>query len=102
MVPKTQQSCPANNIYRLLRAVNIIKEKRCGKIKGRTCEDGSLQSTYIPLEEAVLPTIALESLFVSLFIGVHEGIAVHRFNFTGAYLHSSLPNDKVVHIKFES
>ena len=49
----------------------------------------------------MLPTITLEALFVSLLIGAHEGIAVHRFNFTGAYLHSSLPNDKVVRMKFE-
>ena len=26
-----------------LEAVNIIAEKRCGKIKGRTCTDGSKQ-----------------------------------------------------------
>ena len=26
-----------------LNAVNLIKEKRCGKIKGRTCANGSTQ-----------------------------------------------------------
>ena len=26
---------------RALRAINLIKEKRCGKIKGRTVADGS-------------------------------------------------------------
>ena len=50
----------------------------------------------------MLPTITLEALFVSLLIGAHEGIAVQSFDVTGAYLHASLPNDRVVHIKFES
>ena len=34
--------------YIALRYVNLIKEKRCGKIKGRTCTDGSHRRTYIP------------------------------------------------------
>ena len=29
---------------RALEAVNLIKKKRCGKIKGRTCADGSKQN----------------------------------------------------------
>jgi len=33
------------------RAMNLIKEKRCGKIKGRTYVDGRKQSSYIPKEE---------------------------------------------------
>ena len=45
--------------YRALRAVKHIKEKWCGKIKGRTCADGSRHHTYIPREEATSQTIAL-------------------------------------------
>ena len=54
--------------YGALRAVNLNKEKRWGKIKGRTCAYEIRQRTYIPLEEATLPTIALETLFASLLI----------------------------------
>ena len=43
----------------LLRAVNLIKEKLCGKIKGRTCADGQKQRKYISQEEATLPTVLL-------------------------------------------
>ena len=87
--------------YRAIRAVNLIKEKLCGKIKGRTCADGSCQCIYIPIEEETLQTIALESLFVSLLIDDHKGRSVHTFDVPGAYLHGSLPNDKVAHMKFE-
>ena len=40
-----------------LRAINLIKEKRDGKIKGRCCSDGSGQRKYVPREEASSPTI---------------------------------------------
>ena len=30
-----------------LEAVNLIKEKLCGNIKGRECENGSLQKRYL-------------------------------------------------------
>ena len=48
-----------------------------------------------------MPTIALEALFVSLLIDAHEGRSVQTFDVPGAYIHASLPDDKVVHMKFE-
>ena len=87
--------------YRAIRSVTLSKEKRCDKIKGRTCADGSCQRTYIPREESTPPTIVLEALFLSLLIDTHEGIAVQTVDVPGAYLHTSLTDDKVVHMKFE-
>ena len=92
---------PCQEKYRALRAVKLIKEKRCGKIKGRMCADGSRQSTYIPRKGAMSLTIALEALFASLFIDAQEGRAVHTFDVPVEYLHSSLIYDKVLHMKFE-
>ena len=66
------------------------------------CADGSLQRTYIPREESTSPAIAPKSLFALLLIDVHEGIEVHTFDVPGAYLHASLPDYKVAHMKFES
>ena len=34
---------PGQQKRRALRAINLIKEKRCGKLKGRTVADGSVQ-----------------------------------------------------------
>ena len=39
---------------RALEAVNLIKKKRCGKIKGRTCADGSKQKRFLKLESRFL------------------------------------------------
>ena len=38
---------------RALEAVNIIAEKRCGKIKGRTCADGSKQKRFLGQNETI-------------------------------------------------
>ena len=46
-------------------------------------------------------TIVLEALFASLLINSHEGRAVQTFDVPGEYIHASLPDDKVVHMKFE-
>ena len=67
-----------------LRAINLIKEKCCGKIKGRTCADGSTQRKYVPREEASSPTIALESLMALLMINAHEERDVTIFVVPGA------------------
>ena len=44
----------------------IIREMRCGKIKGRVVADGSKQQGVVPKENAALPNIQLESLTMPL------------------------------------
>ena len=50
---------------RALQAINLIKLKRCGKVKGRTCADGSVQRGYISKEDSLSPTISLQALFTT-------------------------------------
>ena len=83
-----------------LRVINVIKKKRCGKIKGRTCADGSSQRKYVPREEASSPTIALESLMALLMINAHEERDVAIFDVPGAYLHADI-GGKFVLLKIE-
>ena len=66
-----------------LRAINLIKEKRSGKLKGRTCADGRPQICYITKEDASSPTISLEDFFTRLIIDAHEGIYVGILDVTG-------------------
>ena len=40
-------------------------------------------------------------IFASLLINAHDGRAVPKFKVPVANIHASLPNDKVVHMKFE-
>ena len=59
-----------------LRVINFMKEKRSGKLKGRTCSYGRPQRCYITKEDTSPLTIYLEYLFTSLIIDAYEGRAV--------------------------
>ena len=55
-----------------LNAINLIKEKGNGDIKGRTIANGKMQEKCLNKEETSSPTIAVELLFMSLCIDLHE------------------------------
>ena len=84
-----------------LRAINSIKEKRSGKLKGRKCADGQPHRCYITKEDASLPTISLEALFTILIINAHEGIFVEILDVPGEYINADMPEDKFVQLKIE-
>ena len=44
----------------------FLKEKHTGQIKGRVCADGWSQRTYMQKEDTSSPTVAIESLFISV------------------------------------
>ena len=77
-----------------LDAVNLIKEKRTGEIKGRTCANGSKQHLYLKENESVAsPTVSLEGLITLLIIDAYEGRDVSSFDVPGAYLHAIMPSE---------
>ena len=85
-----------------LDAVNIIKEKRDRRVKGRTCANGSKQRQYLKQYESVAsPTVSLESFLTTLLIGVHEGRNFIYFDVPGAFLQSEMAHDKTCFTKVE-
>jgi hypothetical protein len=78
-----------------LRAINLIKEKRCGRIKGRTCADGRPQRGLYTKEQTASPTVSTDALMLSLMIDALEQRDVATADVTGAYLHADM-NDFVV------
>ena len=84
---------------RALRAINLIKEKRNGVLKGRTVADGRAQIDYVPKEEATSPALGHETYIVTAVIDAREGRDVELFDVPGAYLHAIF--DKFVLLKFE-
>ena len=76
---------------RALDAVNLIKKKRCGKIKGKTCADGSKQKYFLRHNESISsPTVSLEGIIGLLLIGAHEGRDVAIFDVPGSYLQAEM------------
>ena len=88
---------PREELTKALDAVNLIKLKRCGKVKGRSCLNGSKQRRYLKPDESVAsPTVSLEALMSTLVIDAHEKRDVAIFDVPGAYLHAKFPKDKLV------
>lgn len=55
-----------------LRAVNLIKEKRSGLLKGRHCADGHPQRKWYEKHETSSPTVSVDALFATLLVGAFE------------------------------
>ena len=69
-----------------LRAINLIKEKRCGKLKGRTVADGRAQRMLYDKSETASPTVATDSLMISIACDAREQRDVGTADIAGAYL----------------
>ena len=83
-----------------LEAVNLIKEKRNGDVKGRTCADGSRQRRFLGFYDSVAsPTVSLEALILTLIMDAYEDRTVAVFDVPGAYLHANMPEGKRIIMK---
>ena len=72
-----------------LEAVNLIKVKRDGTIKGRSCANGKKQWDYVSQEDKFAsPTVSNEALMTSLAIDLFEERDVAITDVPGAYLHA--------------
>ena len=75
-----------NEIKQALEAVNLIKEKIDGKIKGRTCANGSQQWKYLNEDKSIASTtLSVEGLFTSLLIDAIEIRDIAVFDVPGAF-----------------
>ena len=80
-----------------LRAVNLIKEKRNGDIKGRTCADGRKQRALYSKGEMSSPTLSSESLLMLLCVDAIEERDTAFCDVAGAYLNALMK--ELVHMK---
>ena len=85
-----------------LNLITMVKQKLCGKIKGRACADGRKQRSYVPREDATSPTLQLESLLLSLLIDAHENRHVGTADVAGAFLLANMKDFVLVKLKGES
>jgi hypothetical protein len=88
--PRSKESLSVDERKRALRSITLVKEKRCGRIKGRTVADGRPQRDYIPQEESTSPTVSTEALMITIAIDAHERRDVATCDVEGAYLHADM------------
>lgn len=83
-------------------AVNLIKVKRSGTVKGRTCANGSKGKYYLNENKSIaLPTASIEAIIATLLIDVYEAQKVAIFDIPGAYLHAEMPPEHRVLLKIK-
>ena len=80
---KTQQNSA-------LRIINLIKEKRNGRLKGRSVADGRPQRLLYTKDETSSPTTTPESVFLTTLVDAVEERHVVVADVTGAYLNADM------------
>ena len=87
--------------WRALEALNLIREKRDGKIKGRKCADGCKQKKYLKEDESIAsPEGSLEGLLTTIVIEAIEKRDVATFDVPGACLNALMTEEDKVIMKF--
>ena len=51
-----------------LRAINLINKKRCGKLRGRTVADGSVQRDMYIKKETASSTVSNDALMLKMLV----------------------------------
>jgi hypothetical protein len=82
-----------------LKYLMFLKEKRCGRIKGRGCADGRKQRVYKTKIETSSPTVSIESLMLSCMIDAMEARDIATCDIPGAFMQADI--DEEIHVKFD-
>jgi hypothetical protein len=86
--PLDASTLTASQKREALCAVNLIKEKRSGKLKGRRCANGRSQRSKYTKEETTSPTVSSTgALMISTMIDAKER---RDGDVEGAYLHADM------------
>jgi hypothetical protein len=74
-----------NDKKKALSLLILLRQKKNGEVKARSCANGNPQREHIAKEEAAAPTVALESVFLTLTIDAKENREVVTNNIPGAF-----------------
>jgi hypothetical protein len=72
----------------------FLKQKRDGKIKGRTVAGGNNQRDYIAKEDASSPTVATESVLLTCIINAEEERDVAVVDIPTSFVQTRVKNEK--------
>ena len=77
----------------------FLKQKRCGRVKGRGCTDGRKQRVWTNKEDATSPTVSTEAVLLTSVIEAKERREVMTVDIPGAFMQGE--QDETVHMKLE-
>ncbi len=86
--PKHARDLSEEDKKKALSSLIFLKEKKSGLIKACSCANGNSQREHIAKEETAVPTIALESVFITSTIDAKESRKVVTVDIPGDFLHT--------------
>ena len=98
MMPVHKKSLTLEQQKEALAYLMFLKQKRCGKVKGRGCADGRKQRAYIAKEESTAPMVSTEAVFLTTVIDALENREVAVLDVPGAFMQADI--DELVHVRF--
>jgi len=97
--PRHSHELSAEERRSSLNVIDLIKEKRCGKIKGRTVVDGRGQRGKYTKAQTSSSALTVEAFISTLAIDAHEGREVAITDIAGAYLKAHQPDVVIIRMK---
>ena len=84
---------------RALRVINLLKEKRNGTLKGRTCVDERNQQPYISKEESASLACSNNALMLILIQAAFEEMKIATADVQATYLHAEMDDFLVIKLQ---
>jgi hypothetical protein len=78
---------------RAMESLLFLVEKRDGKIKARTCANGSTQREYIDRKDATSPTAATEAILITGLINAKQQQDIMTNDVPNAFVQTPIPQD---------
>ena len=78
---------------RALESLIFLVEKRDGRIKARTCANGSVERAWTDKQEAASPTAVTESILLTAVIDANEGRDVATVDIPNAFIQTDVENN---------
>lgn len=95
-IPKKASDLSQEQKSEALREISVIKEKRSGTLKGRTCADGRPQRDKYGKEDTSSPTLSNDALFLTVMVDAFEGRDVATADVAGAYLNAHMRDEVIM------
>ena len=81
---------------RSLESLIFITEKRDGRMKARTCGNGSKQRQWMIKEDTSSPTVSIQSVFLTSAIEAHENCEVAVIDIPNAFVQTPHEGETVI------
>ena len=99
--PRHGKTLTREERIKCLSSLIFLKEKRDGKVKGRTCVNGAPQREYIKKEDAAAPTVMTDAVFITSVIDAYERRYVATCDLPGAFLHTKTDEKVIMSLRGE-